>query len=606
MNITFENKDKSKKSIKDLYPPLMVNGKNLIKLNSIRSQSRTNASSYERIPRFDVPEKEISFISEILGRNIEKNSWLLTAFQKKQKLKRKLQEETENNVSNNVIIVAPTSLPEIKEKYIQRKIQTLKPLLKKSAVPAKLTKVAVDSYAKHVLFLQLSNGIEITKHKKEYKYYIGPGNNDSLINKIMKKKPGWCKVYTCHSAHFIWTQVKKNDIVESLPVCVDSSEKTSVNRNINTPMFPNDEYISLSPVTLITPSKIKVYNRIERNYELCSKKRLFSNMVNYYKSINKDPFEYIPLTFHITHGARDPNFLAFKNKFREISEKIQETNDKYLKNCWLVKPGEGTNRGTGISVCSSIDEIEQKMEDVEYAPGKYRTYIIQKYVYRPMLYLNRKFDIRCYALVLCYNGNLQAYFYKDGYLRTSVAEFTLDNIHNKFIHLTNDAIQKKSTDYGKFEAGNKLSYSEFQDYINNNFENKANFVDQVYPEMVKIVKDTVISTCDKLDPKRRLHSFELLGYDFMIDEFFRPWLIEVNTNPCLALSGPYLSKLIPKMLEDALHIVLDQFFHNDVCDFNENGFVSVFNRGSRKVQITENLEILQSDGEDSESDIEAN
>ena len=33
------------------------------------------------------------------------------------------------------------------------------------------------------------------------------------------------------------------------------------------------------------------------------------------------------------------------------------------------------------------------------------------------------------------------------------------------IHLTNDAVQKKSDDYGKFEAGNKLSYLDFQKYL---------------------------------------------------------------------------------------------------------------------------------------------
>ena len=33
------------------------------------------------------------------------------------------------------------------------------------------------------------------------------------------------------------------------------------------------------------------------------------------------------------------------------------------------------------------------------------------------------------------------------------------------IHLTNDAVQKKLEDYGKFESGNKLSYQEFQKYL---------------------------------------------------------------------------------------------------------------------------------------------
>ena len=38
----------------------------------------------------------------------------------------------------------------------------------------------------------------------------------------------------------------------------------------------------------------------------------------------------------------------------------------------------------------------------------------------------------------------------------------------------------------------------------------------------------------------------------MIDEDMKPWLIEVNTNPCLELSSPYLARLIPSMLENAI------------------------------------------------------
>ena len=37
------------------------------------------------------------------------------------------------------------------------------------------------------------------------------------------------------------------------------------------------------------------------------------------------------------------------------------------------------------------------------------------------------------------------------------------------IHLTNDAVQKKGEDYGKFEAGNKLSYADFQAYLDKNY-----------------------------------------------------------------------------------------------------------------------------------------
>ena len=76
---------------------------------------------------------------------------------------------------------------------------------------------------------------------------------------------------------------------------------------------------------------------------------------------------------------------------------------------------------------------------------------------KPLLYKNRKFDIRCYTLTTTVNGNLQGYWYTDGYLRTSCREYNLKNATNRMIHLTNDAVQKKSDDYGKFESGNKVS-----------------------------------------------------------------------------------------------------------------------------------------------------
>ena len=180
-----------------------------------------------------------------------------------------------------------------------------------------------------------------------------------------------------------------------------------------------------------------------------------------------------------------------------------------------------------------------------------------------MLYLNRKFDIRCYLLITIIKNSFSAYFYKEGYLRTSCQEFDMQRIHDKFIHLTNDAVQKNSPDYGRFEDGNKLSYDDFQRYINENCEEKVNFKNSVYPKMKKIVLDTVKATAKKLDPKKRNHCFEVLGYDFMLDEMYNPWLLEVNTNPCLALSGKYLASLIPMMISHSLEIVLGQLFPNN-------------------------------------------
>jgi len=59
------------------------------------------------------------------------------------------------------------------------------------------------------------------------------------------------------------------------------------------------------------------------------------------------------------------------------------------------------------------------------------------------------------------NGIVKGYFYEEGYLRTSSSEFSLYDLSDLFVHLTNDAIQKKNEDYGKFENGNKISYDNF-------------------------------------------------------------------------------------------------------------------------------------------------
>lgn len=46
----------------------------------------------------------------------------------------------------------------------------------------------------------------------------------------------------------------------------------------------------------------------------------------------------------------------------------------------------------------------------------------------------------------------------------------------------------------------------------------------------------------------------------MIDERFRPWLIEINTNPSLEICCPLLNRLIPTLIEDTLRIGIDPLF----------------------------------------------
>jgi len=60
---------------------------------------------------------------------------------------------------------------------------------------------------------------------------------------------------------------------------------------------------------------------------------------------------------------------------------------------------------------------------------------------------------------------------------------------------------------------------------------KINFFEEILPKIRKMIKDTFKATYLKLNSNKRLHQFEIFGYDILIDEDWKPWLIEVNTNP---------------------------------------------------------------------------
>ena len=165
---------------------------------------------------------------------------------------------------------------------------------------------------------------------------------------------------------------------------------------------------------------------------------------------------------------------------------------------------------------------------------------------RPLLINRRKFDIRVFALVACHanTGLIRGYFYEEGYLRTSSKDFNIEKWDNRLIHLTNDAVQKGSADYGKYESANKISYHDFEKHLQK--EKNVSFISTIVPKIKDMVTDVLEATGRKLYRPPQTHEgvsrsaeaihyngFELLGFDFMLDSQLKLTLIEVNTNPCL-------------------------------------------------------------------------
>lgn len=52
--------------------------------------------------------------------------------------------------------------------------------------------------------------------------------------------------------------------------------------------------------------------------------------------------------------------------------------------------------------------------------------------------------------------------------------------------------------------------------------------------MKEIVKWSLESAQDMIENRKNSH--ELFGYDFMIDEDYNPWLIEINSSPAMDYS----------------------------------------------------------------------
>ncbi len=79
-----------------------------------------------------------------------------------------------------------------------------------------------------------------------------------------------------------------------------------------------------------------------------------------------------------------------------------------------------------------------------------------------------------------------------------------------------------------------------------------------------------------------MQGFEVFGYDFMIDEDFRIYLIEVNTNPCLETSCPLLARIISELVENSLRIAFDPLFYH-----------TLVNNQQTQTPISQDISILQ-------------
>ena len=281
------------------------------------------------------------------------------------------------------------------------------------------------------------------------------------------------------------------------------------------------------------------------------------------------------------------------------------------KNMWLVK-AVNLNRGKCIKIVNSFEQIEkvidkfkqgvgygftnQNIEDLEIKVIKenineeeniknnnnenienknfeqeQKTYlckkiIIQKYIENPLLYKERKCDIRIWVLL---THKMKVYVFKEGHLKTCSVNYDV-NSKNAFSHITNYSFQKYNNNFQKFEKGNEVPFYEFQKFIDEKYpDKKYNLKTNLMEKVKEIIILTMRAGKEKINKNNRNYQFEIFGYDFMLDNDFNVFLIEINTNPGLEESSPWIKIIIPRMLDDALRLTLDQIYEPKY-DFNLN------------------------------------
>ncbi|CAK1553508.1 unnamed protein product [Leptosia nina] len=189
---------------------------------------------------------------------------------------------------------------------------------------------------------------------------------------------------------------------------------------------------------------------------------------------------------------------------------------------WIHKP-VAQSQGRGIFLFRSICELRCGTPAV-----------VQRYIERPLLIAGYKFDLRLYVCVPGYRP-LTAYMYAEGLARFGTDKYTLSDIHNPYRHLTNSSLNKTGPRYAecKDRIGSGCKWTLKQ--VRRALIGRWGAVEWlVWQKIRALVTLTLLAQAAGTPPTR--NCFEFYGFDVLLDDSLKPWLIEasVNLSPALA------------------------------------------------------------------------
>lgn len=193
------------------------------------------------------------------------------------------------------------------------------------------------------------------------------------------------------------------------------------------------------------------------------------------------------------------------------------------ENVWLLKP-TNSSQGQGIVVTNNEKFIVDQLRRHK------KKFVIQKYIERPLLIYDTKFDIRSYFIVDIGKRALRVWTSYVASIKFASCEYTLDDL-SESIHITNAYVQQRYRSLPKptpIPSHRMWSYLDLQDYLDT--VGKTNcWMQEIYPQMKQSIRAVVDAAFEfiELKPGR----FELFGVDWIITGDFKVFLLEVQRPP---------------------------------------------------------------------------
>ncbi len=85
--------------------------------------------------------------------------------------------------------------------------------------------------------------------------------------------------------------------------------------------------------------------------------------------------------------------------------------------------------------------------------------------------------------------------------------------------------------YSKTKEESIWTMKRFEEYLINKKNKKESEIKEIYDKIKEIITYVIKGAAEKLT--RKIGFYELIGCDFILDENFKPYLLEMNTNPAL-------------------------------------------------------------------------